>query len=74
MRYVLTLTVLLGAIVVLVVGSVITQPSRPVRPPCESGAWQEQWNGDGHDGEEVCLTFDRPHRDPIPSFSYSLDV
>ena len=46
----------------------------PGRPPCESGMWQEQWNGDGHDGEQVCMTMDRPHHDPIPSFRYSLDV
>jgi hypothetical protein len=71
MRFGLVLVlVLVGALAF----AVITEPSRPVRPPCESGMWQEQWNGDGHNGEEVCLTMDRPHHDPIPSFSYSLDV
>ena len=71
MRYAVFALALVGALAF----AVATQPSRPVKPPCESGMWQEQFSG-GYDGyENVCMIVDRPsHRDPIPSFSYSLDV
>ena len=68
MRYVLIAVL---ALVATVAFAVITQP--PGRPPCESGAWQETWT-DGYNGQEVCMPVHRPRHDPIPSFSYSLDV
>ena len=69
MKYVLIPVIVLVAIVAF---AVITEPSRPVRPPCESGMWQEQFSTGGY--ENVCMPVHRPRHDPIPSFSYTLDV
>lgn len=69
MRYALVGVVVLVATVAF---ALVMTPG-VARPPCESGAWQESWM-DGHDGDEVCMPVAHPRNDPLPSFSYSLDV